>query len=204
MRIGYNTSTKFCAKFVNHALIEKKNDKGKYDDVVSSFVEFDPDNESDSDTLREVQYYWQDKGLFSDNICFDAFAISKDVLDRDKYKIFILTTQNENYENLDDKKIIGLVEFLNNEEDRNSINYIQINPDNIYVLNKPMYNHIGKAMIDSLKYNYSDKPIVLNSTKSAKKFYEKNDFKRINNIPIQYEWRPDNPDNNSNSLVLFG
>lgn len=152
----------FQGHFINNTQIKELSNK-KYVPLDVAFVELEPHNKNDLNTLYEIKDEWN--GLF-------------------EYLIYnyALTTQKDSFELMDYKKILGIVQF-NKTDTTNEIEFIQTNPlyitksRNFFskIFQKKTYKKIGSAMVNSLK-NLSDKSIKLYSIENAEEFYKKLGF----------------------------
>ncbi len=178
----------FKGSFLNPINVKKLNEN-QYKDFQASFVELNPKDKADLDMLNKIQMTW--RGDFTDTIFNSAFCSS--VLDDDKKKFYALTSQQDSFDKLDYKKVLGVVE-MNKCENTNRIEFLQVNPDYITVKPKswlsklfskntnsneklPFFKRVGAAILDSLK-KHTDKSLDLISVDSATGFYKKNGFSR--------------------------
>ena len=99
----------------------------------------------------------------------------------------MLTTQNKDFENLDKKQILGLVQMQSDSISPDEIRYLQVKPDLKYGNNKRAYKNIGSQIISSLKAIYNKK-ITLISSFSAANFYEKQGFEITDLALLEFEW----------------
>ena len=189
----------FKGSFINPINI-KKFDGYQYKDFQASFVELDPKNFNDLEMLNKINQTW--RGDYTDTIYNSAFCSS--VMPHLKMKYYVLTTQQDTFSKLDDKKVLGVVE-LNKLKDINRIEFLQVNPN--YIVGKPkswiaklfssddnkkstspLFKRVGSAILESLK-KITDKPLDLISVKNATGFYKKNGFSRSLFDPEYFIWR---------------
>ncbi len=190
----------FKGSFINPTNI-KKLDGQHYNDFQASFVELNPKDASDLDMLNKIRTTWN--GNFNDIIYNSAFC-SSFCEDKNK-KFYALTSQQDSFDKLDYKKVLGVVE-MNKCEKTNRIEFLQVNPD--YISGKPkswlsklfsnksdsnkklpFFKRVGAAILDSLK-KHTDKSLDLVSVDSATGFYKKNGFSRKSIFyPAYFIWR---------------
>lgn len=193
----------FKGAFINPVNI-KKIDGNQYKDFQASFVELNPKDRADIDMLNKIQMTW--RGDFTETIFNSAFCSS--FIDNDKKKFYALTSQQDSFDKLDAKKVLGVVE-LNKLKHINRIEFLQVNPN--YIVGKPkswigklfsstrnkeqslpLFKRVGSAILDSLK-KITDKPLDLLSVENATGFYRKNGFVRKSIFNSHYFiWRKNN------------
>ena len=181
----------FKGTFINPVNIQQK--KGnEYKPLTTSFVELNPSDKNDLNVLKDLRDDWMGESNYY--ILDDAILSSKSPNNK---KFYALTMQNNNYKNLDNKKILGIVEF-SNEKEINFIDFLQVHHN--YRTEKPLspltqkivnfffkenpnnkiergnkFKGIGTAIVNSLK-NISNKSILYIATDYEKSFFKKNGF----------------------------
>lgn len=189
MYINTSYSTNFGAKFLTNTEVQKYNPKKKtYSPCNISFVELEPHNDNDLKTLYEVAKYW-DSSSYAADVASVAAGIAKDFLPEDKYKIYALTRQTENFHELNPHKILCLSDIELADNQPIEIEFLQVNPQMTYAAKNAAYKNIGGGFLNTLKSLYN-KAIILTSVFSAATFYEKNGFEIINPQKLRYIWRP--------------
>ena len=181
----------FGAKFVCSTTIKQKSDNN-YKNLPANIVEIDETDSSDNDAINDVAKIWQSDSFnnltFVDSIVHDIEM--RKVLNLRPTPIYAITLQENNFEKLDSERVLGLVEF-SKVSDGNKIDYLQVNP--LYV-EKCVFDKkvcgIGTALINFLK-GIADNFIEVTSSKSAKGFYEKMGFVRLNDENYEYIWYKD-------------
>ena len=158
----------FGATHIKPTNILKKNGD-KYVSHKVSVVELNRNDKNDLITLGTLESDWG-----CDSLVNFILAV---VENNSRNHIYALTSQEDSFENLDDKKVLGVMLF-EEQEAENELKAIQTHPRyKTKKCHRPNYKNIGTAMIDFLKEKYSDKPLVLYSDSSALGFYEKLGFK---------------------------
>ncbi len=171
----------FGASFLNSAQVYKRTQDNKYKNAEVSFVKMNPKDDNDIKVLDNIQKYWEND-KYASNIYNFALKIRKDELSAKNFKVYTLTSQNSDYENLDDRNILGAVLGETPKKDFLFIDYLQVNPKYIYYPNTE-YKRNGSAILDSLKTHFSE--IMLKPTKgSTEKFYEKNGFHKVGDLMV--------------------
>lgn len=181
----YNqNSTSFQAKYINNANILKRTSKNVFESLDTSFVEIEPMNINDIKALDIVSKYWVDS--YAINMAYKAKVTYQGKYSANEYKIYALTKQSEKFNILKADDILGLVEITPKGKGSIHINYLQKDPEQVYVID-PDYNKIGSRILDSLKNLYNTitlRPIL----GGVVKFYEKNEFLPTKENPKVYEW----------------
>ena len=187
MNINTINQTNFGANFINNVNIKRLDFKThKYCSLKSSFIQFDPQNKNDFNALKEAVKDWKGDNYASTIVDYANKIITKSLSDK-IHRIYMLTTQNKGFENLDKKQILGLVQMQSDTINPDEIRYLQVKPDIKYGNNKRAYKNIGSKIISSLKAIYNKK-ITLISSYSAANFYEKQGFKITDLALLEYEW----------------
>ena len=188
MKTSLQISLNFQAKLIEQTQAKKLVYPEKdYQSVNLSFVEIEPANKRDINALREVAENW-DCATFATDIYTTARALSRKSLDSESYKIYALSSQRQNFDQLISDDILGIAEFKKDGANTGNLNFLQVDPDLIMSYDKPRYKYIGTGILNSLKSLYS-KAITLTSVYSAALFYEKNGFKLIKPENLLYKWK---------------
>ncbi|MBE7706217.1 MAG: hypothetical protein E7Z91_03110 [Cyanobacteria bacterium SIG30] len=90
-------------------------------------------------------------------------------------KVFALTQQKANFDNLEPDKILGVLEMHESCGDR-MINVMQVNPEDITKNKTRKFSKVGSALISSLSKFYNHEPIRVYSAHDAVDFYKKAGF----------------------------
>ena len=176
---NYNVS--FGARRIGTANIRAKIDN-KWKEIPVSFVRLHPKtNKGDKEALASVTKMWQGKNL-SGSIQ-EQSEISND-------PVFALTTQNENFKNINPKKILGMLttnDFKRNSEDTAEIFRVGVNPKYAYTQNKNKRDikHIGAALIKKFvdlvdKRTNVQRVVAIAEEPSEVRFLEKLNMKEKN------------------------
>ena len=182
-------SINFNAKFIKQTTITR-NYAGKYEDFPVNFIEFNEKDPTDFKSLNDLKEDWE---YYSYNFSTFLNSIMNNIEYRLKNnkkseQIYAITTQNNNFDKINSKEVLGIVEFKNGK-DYNFIEYLQVDPKLL-----PRYNNkreflgIGSAIIKNLQH-LTDKSIFVDSSKSARKFYEKNGFVSASPVENTYIWK---------------
>ena len=185
----------FKGTFIHSRTIKQKLDN-RYIPVKSSFIGLNPNDSNDLKTLSNINKSWNTE--FSTAIYQSALHYNKS-LQKTNRKYYALTLQEDNFQSMDYKKILGIAEF-ENKEDINKIVLLQVNPRYINndsqksflskIFSKffktrndtlPLYKNIGSGILDSFK-EISDKSLELFAFRNTKDFYKKNGFKNPFNL----------------------
>ena len=180
MRISCNNTPNFGAKFIKSTQIQQLDTKtGTYLPKKVTFVELEADNFLDTWAVGMAAKYWPDE-LYASNIAYCANRIfAKDPKFANK-KVYALTTQKKHLHELNDTEILGLAEITETNKHSVELEYLQVDPSNIYSYPEKPLKKIGTRILDMLKQVYRDKAITLTSRSGkTNEFYIKNGFKCI-------------------------
>ncbi len=170
-------SVSFNGSFKSDIYIKSKQ-KDDFADKKAKIVELDKNNENDLESLHNVSLLWNKECpnfvpyLFSDFIKDDEFKP-----DVNQDHCLILTLQDNNFENIDPQKILG-VSLFSEEDNENELNWLQVQPQNnsVYSPANRTYKGVGQAIVSYIKNQYTGKQIFVNSSDAAINFYKKLGF----------------------------
>lgn len=186
-----NNNLSFKAKYLNNVNIEKLNPKnGNFEPEEVSLVEFDPQNVHDTMAICNTHRNWP-REQFASAIAYQAMLMSETPFEDEPNSIYIMTQQKNNFDYLDDSKILGLAEIEKENKGVYRLNYIQTDPEKSSFMNsRSEYKNIGKKMLDFLKTKYTNSTIKLNAANNTvAKWYKKNGFKLRDSDTRLFEWR---------------
>jgi len=156
-------------------VMKLNNEDKSYRQEQVSMVEIDLDNKKDIEALSNLSENWTNANLIT-SIYSEAKEMSEEEEYRLDYRFYAITSQNDNFENLDPEKIISVCEIETSEDDDSAfIEYIQSHPDSAHKI-YPEYKRGASAMLDGLKYYYNDIRLYAIPTKDVLNFYKRNDF----------------------------
>ncbi len=169
----------FKGKLASQAEIKQLCNNDTYTNVPASLVELDIGSTDDFEALGKVVYSWRDRDIYAVDVYnrFKKFYMDNEQPNDERF--FVLTKQTKNLEKLDSTRILGVAELYKPMDETIEIEFLQTDPTYVYSLETPLFKHIGKAIIESFKKILKEKEIVLFTTPTAKKFYEKLGFKNI-------------------------
>lgn len=168
----------FTANFLKTTKIPKLNNDGKYSNAKVSLVELNKKDNSDKNALKKVANLWNEKEFtYASEIFYDAAKpFEYDNITKEHY--YALTTQSENFENLEPEKILGLNVFSETTKPENELNWLQTDPSQRYgSIEKRQYTEIGKTIVEYLKEHFTNKPISVFAADDAINFYKQLGFK---------------------------
>ena len=171
-----NRMISFTASYINKVGIKEKcPHSSRFQDKSASLVELSMLDKRDVKTLEELSYDWGDYSYATNLYEFAKYINSKQITNSPQ-KLLAITTQKENFKNLEPSKVLGLVEYTPIEDNSAKINLIETNPVHTYYSNDREYKNIGKGLIQGvIEHSKADK-ITLHSVPSAKYFYKKLGF----------------------------
>lgn len=150
MKILNSHPLSFGAVYLNNYNIGKLDKStNEYRSVPSSFLLIDPQNSNDIEALYNVSKYWENS-KYSTNIYYAACAIRDNNKFYNKNKVFVLSSQLDDFNKLDDRKILGIMHVRELEPKHYFGEHIEARPD-LYYSVMPEYKGVGSAMNESLK-----------------------------------------------------
>lgn len=171
MRINNNYAPNFGAKFLKNVYIKKA---PSYIDTAAACVEIEPQNLGDINALEKISKYWTN-AKFITNIYNAARAVRNDSKYYKNNRIYAITTQNSDYENLNCDNILGVVHISPFEDKSIHIERIEADPQIINSIDRE-YKGIGTAMLNFLKTIANKITCFPSKSVTVKNFYFKNDF----------------------------
>lgn len=184
--VNNNTQINFRAKFKNPVQILKKDISGHYVPHNAAFVELEPDNANDIKALANINRYWAERDQYACNIYTTALELRRNKDLNIFTRIFAVTEQNDNFEKLNDEKILGLAEVSTRKPKEYYISYIQVDPKNVYSIT-PEFKRVGTRILDSIK-SMADRIVLSPNSRNTAKFYEGNGFKPCQDRNGFWEW----------------
>ncbi len=125
----------FKASYVDKIGIQKLNSQNKYVPYRANLVELYP---SDLHALEEINKKWKNSWL-----C-EKFVDWARCIPEKSDKLFALTTQEKDFENLQSDAVLGLMN-IDLHKRKSELNYIETKPAN------PEYNKVGSSLINYAK-----------------------------------------------------
>lgn len=177
----------FRANFITKTPVLKYNPKiNNYAETKVSLVEFDFKNSQDLMAIVNSVKNWKTK-LFAGQTASNASMMYNNLLSAKKNRIYILTSQGNNFDKLNYKDILGLLQMSKVLSKSGEIEYFEVNPDVKFENTNRVFKHIGQGMIDGLKGLY-DK-ISLSAFYEAIPFYDKQGFELTNPATLAFLWK---------------
>ncbi len=165
----------FKAQFIKPVYIKRVIDKDN-SKCLASFVELNQANINDVKALELLNKEWGDKAKYLKNIYHSICNNFKTKTESPDSKIYAITTQISDLENLNPNVIEGVVEVIPAPNKDLFISYIQVNPKNTYKSEDRVYSKVGTEIIDTLKKLFPRKKLSTISGNNSQSFYEKNNF----------------------------
>ena len=171
----------FCANYVNSTTVRKWDDeRWVYDTINANLVKYDRMNENDFIAVSSLETPWRNSDFI-----MRLVRTAKDL--RQEFRsvygtdLYILTSQTDNFDNLEPDKILGLAEISEWSRRVVNLNFLQARPNNLE------YKRIGSGILDCIKEKY-DK-ILLSAAEGTDEFYKKNGFVRQSEFEGRYVWK---------------
>lgn len=166
----------FKANLINHATVKRQGIDNKFHDKEVSFVQINPLSENDMRAINLVNLDWADGNTLARDIaktinnCYCKYDISP------KFKVFALTKQKDNFENLCAKDILALTQVRKQSPTQLFIDYLQVAPEYQYGREKRGFKKLGAALLNSVISHIPNKETFLKARESAIDFYKTQGF----------------------------
>ncbi len=143
-----------------------------------SFVEINPKSSADVEAMKKLSNEWYDAN-YAKNIYEDVVNLSSK-RPRIASRVFALTSQKENFKNIESRQILGIAEMTAvNNRTTPYLEYLQVDP----LMKK---SGVGTSILNVLKKMHDS--IELNSAVSSVGFYKKNGFELVNPARLLCKW----------------
>lgn len=174
---------------INQSSIRKfDKQSGKFVKIPVKFVKLEADNRFDLDAMNTIAKKWKDTKYTQKIATASHWMNARKFVEID---VYVLTTQEKNFEKLRPNKIIGCVEMRNDERNPKSrkVYYLQVKPSVINVNNpQNKYERAGSTILNFLKEIYGNLSLFSYDDEAVKKFYERNGFIEDYNSKNHYCW----------------
>lgn len=170
----------FKANYIHSTNILKKDKVQGFIPHQVAFVEIDPKNYEDVVAINNANTNWDNGETLSTYITHNINKIYKRDSQLKEKRFFALTLQEDKFEKLEEKSILGLTEISKLDENTQEIDYIQLNPKYLGKIRE--YIKMGNAILKSIKALYPNKILELSSNGSAINFYRRNGFLPLNSF----------------------
>jgi hypothetical protein len=177
------TPISFTATYKDRINISYRNRSNEIKDKEVSLVEMD--KTVDRDAVFKTACLWQIDNNTRNYSWYILSAMERDKEPEVESEHFLaVTTQKDNFENLDYKKVLGMV-MVSEEEDCSVIDWMQVKPGYAFFDNKNSrkYFHVGKAMRNYVQQNYSALPLYVYPAIGIEDFYIQGGFAQDTSEP---------------------
>ena len=189
-KITFNPKLNFTAHYIdNYTVPEFDRKQRKYKPSEIFIVEYDLGNQQDLEAIERAVKVWGKSDSFGSKIAEDAKKIREGNITRRKAKIYIATSQHENFDILDWRKILGLSSVTCHSRKKAEIDYFQVSPTSAYNSDYRPYTNVGESIMNLLKQIHRKRAIVAEVMYSAANFYEKMGFVVIDPKKLIYMWK---------------
>ena len=179
----------FGAKPINDVTIKKWDKQTKkFADYPAKFVKIDSENPIDLSVLDTLAQKWKDAKYIQQIATASHWMNVRKYVEID---VYALTSQQKDFEQLRQNKILGVVEMRNdpNNSKYRKVWYLQIKPSVMNVNNQHnKYEKAGSSILDSLKKIYGKMSLFADEGKNIQKFYKKNGFIEDYQGKNHYSW----------------
>lgn len=167
----------FKGKYIQTTYIERKGIDNKMHRCKTSFVELRPDSYEDFLSLNIANCNWDDCNTYLHDIAklFNSYYHDKNK--KIQHKFFAITSQEDHFEKLNARKILGVTQTKNKKKNIIEIEFLQTNPNTKFKSPDRKFRQVGERILDVLKLIYPKKDLILEADDIAIPFYKKNGFK---------------------------
>ena len=189
-------SINFGAQSISTPKIKHYDEENRdYHDAFVSFVELNPKDKNDVDSVVDAVKYWRND-LYGHNIVSAMKQLAHNKEQNPSEKIYAVVIQKDLLSKLNPEKIAALAQVYETKK-RVRLVYLQVNPD--YIYSNSEYKRIGSGMLNSLKTQYHDRSIILVPAASAVDFYKKQGFVDCNDGANRMIWNKKAEDDSENA-----
>lgn len=177
----------FGASFVSNAIIKTRvnNSSNEYENKTSAFVELNPQDINDINALNDVVCIFEQsrrKGNnYADAMRKDFNKVCVEPENKANKRFFALTNQQDTFEYLDGKKVLGTVE-TSEKGNSATIKFLHVDPKINYFSNNRNTKGVGNAILDSLTNLFKNKDIYVLPDYKAVDFYSQYGFVPTQNV----------------------
>ena len=185
------TNISFNARFIAPATIKRTKSKD-YNKCIASFVNIDHANINDINSIKLLNDHWGANAKYLKPIFYDLHNSYKTNPKNPICKVYALTTQLSELENLNPKEIQGVVEIIPTMTSDLFITYLQIDPKNDHDNPDRIFSKVGTEILNTIKKLFPQKKLITIAGNNSQDFYNKNGFVKNKFGLLEYI-----PENNS-------
>ena len=168
----------FKAQMVSATSIKQFNKNNTYNNKQVAFIEFKTDSISDKKALEKMATSWGEKDIYGRDV---SLEFSKKFNQQNiPERFFGITTQLNDFEHLDYKKILGVAETYNEDSKLLDIFFLQTKPKFINNGELKKFKDIGKALMKNILSTIKYKKVIIYPTPDTTEFYKKIGFRVVN------------------------
>lgn len=156
--------------------------KNKYVPFEVNFLELNSREKNDIKPLKRLSRLWNSEEDFARKIYRKAKL-------NPNLRTFVLTTQNYNFEKVDEEKILGITQLSKENSEQYCIEYLETNPKYQFSNETREFKSIGKRTLHSLKKTFYDKSIRAKYLMSRASFYWDNGFDFVDDFLGDLVWK---------------
>jgi len=180
-----NKTISFKANYIRPATILSNNNVPK----TVSFVRLDPECVSDMEAVRDVANNWRHSTTFLLDI-LEEMNDCTDFFEHMGKKFFAITRQEDNFEYLTPKKVLGLAEIIQQDSSNSfKLKFLQVHPEHTAQTRKHKpseFKGIGTAILDALTEIFPNKNIKGEATAEALDFYLGYGFQKTGEKHVEF------------------
>jgi len=182
MRINLISNINFTAVKQDYVakIVKRDNSSGKYKDCDANIVEIDLNNKRDIKALRGWSKNWKKESIANDIYDCAKYIFRNKELNNGERKFYALTTQKNNFDNLNSDKILSVCQLSDiNGKGYAYIDYFQSNYGSISPMYSEKYKNAGTGLMKFLQTVYDSLELVPANSEHTFNFYERTGFQPI-------------------------
>ena len=134
----------FKANFINTATVKKyAKNTNQYINKKATFLELDLTSSKDIEILKKLSFSW--------NAAFLKSVLKNVEKKLPNWKVYTLTIQNNDFNNIDSEKILGIAQTSKQDSQSINLEYLQVRPEYTHLNSQRKFKQVGSSIIDCLK-----------------------------------------------------
>ncbi len=168
-------SVNFKAKYIDNAFVQTKMGRNRFIPKEVALLKVDSQSEKDKKVLSQICSKWEKK-----NNLIRLVLLSLESKRNKEHNIYLLSEQEDNFEELLPEKILGIAK-ISNYNKICPLDFIQINLTYEHTNEKRKIKKLGEAMMDFVLDKAGNRKTYLDAYTKVVEFYKKFGFKVIDN-----------------------
>ena len=155
--------------------------KNKFVPHEVSFLEINSREKRELKAIKRLGCLWNSEEDF-------ATKIFRKAKSDPRLRTFVLTTQQENFDTVDETKILGITQLSKENPEQYCIEYLETDPRQQYTNKDREFKKVGRRILHSLKKAFYDKSIRVKYLMERTSFYYDNGFEFVDDFFGDLVW----------------